>query len=129
MPTRKHPPDVCEPIPEAVAILVGEFFVPTCDRLFVLLNHPQFGVRVYSTIVLTNLVVGNLPAFTARPLADVAFRLKTLADHDAEERVRACARKHLHDLMEAAAAYGAVCREAAKQAASAKGGAAPRPRS
>lgn len=111
MPSRGEESAKAHAMRAGTEVLVREFFAPTCDRLFGLLEHPLFSVRVYSVILLTDLVTMNLPAFTVRPLADVAYRLKSLSDRDPHERVRACAAAHLGELMEAAAAYGALCRQ------------------
>lgn len=107
-PTSEHVREVAE----ATDVMAEEFFAPLLALLFSLLEHPLPGVRVYVTTILGDVVVGHMPAFTVEPLAEVAFRLKTLSEQDADPRVRACAAAQLEKVMDSAVAYGAACKAA-----------------
>lgn len=89
-----------------------DFLSPTLGRLLTLINHAKAGVRILAAMQMGELVVNNMPLFTARTLAEATLAMKSRADLETDERVRRCLWHHLVQIVETAAAYGAACRAA-----------------
>jgi hypothetical protein len=112
----KRDADETHEVATALTILYCEFYEPTCQLLFKLLEHQQAAVRIFATCHLREIVAGMLPCFSLEPLAEVAFRLRQRMD-DPDLRVRACAAEQLEKLLDAAAALGAAYKTARMGAA------------